>query len=199
MNEKRVLGAVFSVNLKEGRVTARSLAKSLGTDYGEVSREVDRLARRGLLEKKRGALGLTRRGRRKIKVAFIGGGFEVIHAGHLYTISLAKSLADVLVVVVARDSTIKRRKGRDPATPETERVKLLAALRDVDAAILGSEGSIYDTLEKVRPNLVALGYDQHHAEEEILAEAERRGIRLTVVRLDAPNPQVKTTKFLQEL
>jgi FAD synthetase len=131
-------------------------------------------------------------------VVFIGGGFEVIHAGHIHTITQAKSLGDVLVVVLARDATIRKRKGRDPVSPESARLKALRSLRQVDAAILGVEGDIYDTLQRVGPDVVALGYDQHHQEEEIVREAKSRGIEIDVVRLDSPAPSLKTTRLLQQ-
>jgi len=134
-----------------------------------------------------------------LKVVFIGGVFEVIHPGHLYTIEEAKRLGDILVVVVARDSTVRKRKGRDPVAPEEERRRVLASMRQVDAAILGSETNIYDTLERVRPDIVALGYDQYHGEDEIHLEAERRGLKLSVVRLGSPIPSLKTSKILAEV
>ena len=132
-------------------------------------------------------------------MVFIGGGFEVIHYGHAYTIDKAKSLGDVLVVSVARDSTIRRRKKREPLVNERDRVKLLSSLKMVDAAILGVRGDIYVTLQKVAPDIVALGYDQYHMEKEVLKEAHNRGLKVKVVRLDSPYPTLKTSNLLKEL
>ena len=123
----------------------------------------------------------------------------MIHYGHVYTLSKAKSLGDALVVSVARDSTIRKRKDREPLVGEQDRVRLLSALKDVDAAILGVEGDIYVTLERVKPDIVALGYDQYHLEEEVKKEAAKRGMELGVVRLDSPNPHNKTSRILKEL
>jgi cytidyltransferase-like protein len=142
---------------------------------------------------------LTSKGRSSVRVVFIGGGFELIHYGHVHTISKAKGLGDVLVVSVARDSTIRKRKGREPLISEGDRVRLLSSLREVDAAILGVEGDIYVTLQKVKPDIVALGYDQYHMEDEVRREANKRGMKLRVVRLDSPYPHIKTTKILKEL
>jgi len=69
----------------------------------------------------------------------------------------------------------------------------------VDAAILGVQGDIYDTLQKVDPDIVALGYDQYHMEDEVRREAVKRGMELEVVRLDSPYPNIKTTRILREL
>src|SRR5256712_12673691 len=154
---------------------------------------------KGYVEVRGSRLFLKPKGRKSFKVVFIGGTFEVIHPGHIYTIEQAKRLGDILVAVVARDATVRRRKGRDPIVSEEERRKVLAAVRYVDAALLGSESNIYDTLEKVRPDIVALGYDQYHREEEIALEARRRGIGLSVVRLNSLNPALKTSKILAQL
>jgi glycerol-3-phosphate cytidylyltransferase-like family protein len=117
----------------------------------------------------------------------------------VYTISKARALGDALVVSVARDNTIRKRKKREPLIGEGDRVRLLSSLREVDAAILGVEGDIYVTLQKIAPDIVALGYDQYHMEGDVKREAEKRGMKLKVVRLDSPYPHIKTTKILQEL
>ena len=187
------------MNLKGEKAEPRALAATLGLRPDEARDEVQKVVNLGLAEHVDGDVVLTNKGRRSIRVVFVGGGFEVIHYGHVYTLSKAKSLGDALVVSVARDSTIRKRKNREPLVGEQDRVKLLSALKDVDAAILGVEGDIYVTLERVSPDLVALGYDQYHMEEEVKKEAAKRGMELEVVRLDSPYPHIKTSKILKEL
>ena len=187
------------MNLKGERADPRALAPTLGLRFEEARDEVEWAVDQGLAKRVDGGAALTAKGRRSIRVVFVGGGFEVIHYGHVYTLSKAKSLGDALVVSVARDNTIRRRKNREPLIGEQDRVKLLSALRDVDAAILGVEGDIYVTLEKVKPDVVALGYDQYHLEEEVKKEAAKRGMELNVVRLDSPNPHITTSRILKEL
>lgn len=199
MDRKRILAAIFSMGIKGERAEAKGLASRLGLRVGEAKREMEGLRRLGLIRFRGEEAELTPRGRRSIKVVFIGGGFELIHYGHVYTVGKAKSLGDVLVVSVARDSTIRKRKKREPIASEEDRVKLLSSLRDVDAAVLGVEGDIYETLEKVSPDIVALGYDQYHVEDEVRREAMKRGMTLQVVRLDSPYPNLKTTGILKEI
>jgi len=198
VDNKRVLAAVFSMGIRGERADARSLATYLGLQTDEAKREITQLEGAGLLEPRGGTAVLTEEGRKAIRVVFIGGGFEIIHYGHVYTIGKARELGDVLVVSVARDSTIRRRKNREPLIGEEDRVKLLSSLRQVDAAILGVEGDIYITLEKVRPDVVALGYDQYHMEDEVKSNAAKRGLKVEVVRLDSPYPDIKTRKVLKE-
>ena len=187
------------MNLKGEKADPRAVAKGLGLRPGEAREEIKNIVGLGLARLSDGGAVLTTRGRRSIRVVFVGGGFEIIHYGHVYTLTKAKSLGDALVVSVARDSTIRRRKDREPLVGEQDRVKLLSALRDVDAAILGVEGDIYVTLERVKPDVVALGYDQYHMDDEVRKEAAKRGMRVQVVRLDSPNPHRKTSRILKEL
>ena len=199
MNTKKVLAAVFSIGLEGRRADVAAISDRLSLSRSEAAREVAKLSASGLLRTVRGRISITPKGRRSIRVVFIGGGFEIIHYGHVYTITRAKELGDVLVVSVARDSTIRRRKNREPIVGERDRVKLLSSLRQVDAAVLGVKGDIYVTLQRVGPDIVALGYDQYHLEDEIRRESLKRGLKVRVVRLDSPYPGIKTSRLLKEL
>ncbi len=111
------------------------------------------------------------------------GVFDLLHPGHLKFLSQAKALGTELVVVVARDSTAKRFK-HTPITSESSRVEMVGGLKPVDKAILGNEGDIYEILEEIKPDVIALGFDQIHNEERILEECRKRGLASTrVVRL----------------
>lgn len=198
MRIKNILGAVYSLKI-EGRVSSPDeIARKTGLAPAETGKVLTRMVKENLLERKGKELVLTPEGRRKLRVVMIGGAFEIIHLGHIHTIREAKKLGDVLVVVVARDRTVSKNKGRSPVTAEGLRVELVSSIKHVDAAILGGEGSIYDTLERVRPDIVALGYDQSHREEEIEKEAERRGLHVGVKRLNTPIPSVKTSKIVDQ-
>jgi len=199
LKDKEILEAIFVQTLLDGRADATRLRKEVVLSPEEMRRRLRGLKDKGYVEVRGSRLLLRPKGRKSFKVVFIGGTFEVIHPGHIYTIEQAKRLGDILVAVVARDATVRRRKGRDPIVSEEERRKVLAAVRYVDAALLGSEANIYDTLERVRPDIVALGYDQYHRDEEIALEARRREIRLSVVRLSSLNPTLKTSKILAQL
>jgi len=193
--EKKLLGEVFCATLTNNP-SPRRIAERAGESEAEVERQLALLRRKGLVAGSTSRPRLTGRGRKRIRVVFTGGGFEIVHPGHLYTIEQAKKLGDVLVLILARSSTIRKRKGREPVAREADRLALMSSLRQVDAAILGVKGSIYETLERVKPDVVALGYDQHHQEREIKQEAVRRGMHLKVVRLGALNLDIKTSKIL---
>ena len=118
------------------------------------------------------------------------GVFDLLHPGHIHYLSEARKLGDELVVVVARDSTAERFKHR-PITSEDHRVQMVAALKPVDRAVLGREGEIFDILTDLRPDVIALGYDQAHDEAGILQECRQRGLKQTKV--------VRLPKFVSDL
>jgi cytidyltransferase-like protein len=121
-----------------------------------------------------------------------GGVFDIIHPGHIYTLKKAKSLGDFLVVSIARDKTVERLKGKKPINHENLRRSLVEELRAVDVAILGSEKDMFETIERVKPDIIALGYDQVHDEKHLIEEGEKRGLSYEVIRLDSPYPNLKS-------
>ncbi len=110
------------------------------------------------------------------------GVFDLLHPGHLFFLEEARKLGDELVVVVARDATAKRLK-QEPFVPEHLRLQLVQGLKPVDRAVLGSTTDIYQTVVDLRPDVIALGYDQRWDEREVEAECARRGVPVKVVRL----------------
>ncbi len=110
------------------------------------------------------------------------GVFDILHPGHLHFLEEAKKLGDELVVVVATDNTVRGRK-HEPITPQDMRLKMIAALRPVDRAVLGHDGDMFKIVEELKPDIIALGFDQQHGEQEIEAELEKRGLDAKIVRL----------------
>jgi FAD synthetase len=103
------------------------------------------------------------------------GVFDLLHLGHVHYLTEAKKMGDELVVVVATDVMVARRK-HQPIIPQEQRLALVAALKPVDAAILGSPIDQYATVAAVKPDVIALGYDDYHRAEEIRAELSKRGM-----------------------
>lgn len=191
-----LLREVYIENLRAGRASAPSVAEGLGVGAASVRRSLREASAAGLVSASRGRLGLTSKGRRRLKVVMMGGAFEIIHPGHINALSEARRLGNTLVVVVATDESVEKNKGRPPVTSQAMRVELVSAIRPVDLALPGNKGSIYEILLKIRPDVVALGYDQHHNAEDIVREAAKRGLTITAARLGAQSPHVKTSKIL---
>lgn len=113
----------------------------------------------------------------------VGGTFEILHPGHLHLLRRAWELGRV-VVIVARDSTFERLKGRLPVVSERQRLEVVKVIRYVDEAYLGSDPiDIEGTLQKLKPDYVLLGPDQNFIESMVLEAVARSGLNVRVVRL----------------
>jgi FAD synthetase len=84
--------------------------------------------------------------------------------------------------VVATDSTVRKLK-HDPITPQDIRVNLIKELKVVDEAYLGHEHDMYTIVEEIKPDIIALGYDQIHDEAIIKKELQTRKLHTKIVRL----------------
>jgi len=127
------------------------------------------------------------------------GVFDILHSGHLHYLQEAKSLGDELYVVVATDATVRKRK-HEPITPERMRVELVQALKPVDKAILGVEGDKFETVRRIDPDIIALGYDQAFDESKLETELRKRGLKARVVRLSKHEDDLNgTRKIIQKV
>jgi FAD synthetase len=117
------------------------------------------------------------------KRVLAAGVFDLLHYGHLRYLEEAKKLGGKnaeLIVVVARDSTVLKRKGRLPVMNEVHRKALVEALKPVDKVVLGGvDLNTTKVIQKVKPDIIALGYDQGDIAELIA----RQGGKGMVVRL----------------
>ncbi|MEM3833251.1 MAG: adenylyltransferase/cytidyltransferase family protein [Thermoprotei archaeon] len=120
----------------------------------------------------------------KRKKVLVAGTFDIIHPGHLYLFKKANELGDV-IVIVARDNSVKRFKGRPPVIPEQQRLEVVSSIKYVKKAILGHDDpDILKIVEEIKPDIILLGPDQNFKEEDITKELERRGLRVEVRRAE---------------
>ncbi len=96
------------------------------------------------------------------------GVFDIIHPGHIFYLTQAKKLGTELLVVVACDATAKQQ-GKKPLFGERDRLALVQALKVVDRAVLGSANNHAKVVEKYKPDIIALGYDQFEKKTHISA------------------------------
>ena len=200
MRSLDVLREIYVSQTRDGKASASGIAKGLAAELASIKGAIRAASRNRLVKvSKGGVVELTADGRRRLKVVMIGGAFEIIHPGHLETFSAARKLGNTLVVVVATDESVVRSKGRPPVANQERRMTLVSSIRNVDLALPGNRGSIYEILSRIRPDVVAVGYDQAHRTEDIVKEAAKRGLKIRVTRLQTPIPEVKTSKILQSL
>ena len=124
------------------------------------------------------------------------GVFDLLHAGHLHYLEQAKALGQHLTVVVAHDDTVRIRK-HEPVTNHDLRRRMVEGLKPVDDAIIGNppEVPIFDILPIVNPDIIALGYDQEHAEESINRKLKELGYQdIEVVRVEGLSEDLDGTR-----
>ncbi len=198
-SRRNILKTIYCRSILDLSCSSEDIGNAILVEPSCVEDDCRSLVEDKLVAKKRGGEWvLTDAGRKCIVVVFTGGVFDIIHPGHIYTLSSAKNLGDVLVVTVATDKTVKKMKGHAPLNGEAKRVELVAALRIVDLALLGSETDMLEVVERVRPDVIALGYDQKHDIDDLTLEASSRGLHIKVVRFDTPMPGIKSSKIIKD-
>jgi FAD synthetase len=115
------------------------------------------------------------------------GVFDLLHLGHVKFLEEAKKAGGPeaeLIVIVARDSTVEKRKKEKPVIPENQRCALVESLKVVDEAILGfEEFDIGKVIERIRPNVIAVGHDQTEMERRVRKYIEEKSLEIDVARI----------------
>ncbi len=94
------------------------------------------------------------------KIVFTNGVFDILHQGHLSILNQAAVFADILIVGVNSDSSVKKLKGDTrPVNGEYSRTLLLASLLMVDAVIIFEEETPIDLIRIIKPNVLVKGGD----------------------------------------
>jgi FAD synthetase len=197
--DKAILASLFISNLDPEIPSLKRLESKILVEKEFYESRICMLKEHGFIEG-RDESKLTFIGRDALRVVLVGGVFDLIHPGHIHTLKAAKSHGDVLVVVVARTSTAMTiNKERKIYHTENMRRELVSSLRFVDLAIIGKEGTLYDTVEYVRPDIIALGYDQTHSEKDVSYNCQTRNLNVRVIRLNTPMPRTKSSNIKNEL
>lgn len=93
--------------------------------------------------------------------AFTNGCFDIVHAGHVSTISFAREQADVLILGINTDASVRRLKGDDrPMISEQNRAALLAAFEAVDYVVLFDETEVLPLIQELKPDVLVKGQDR---------------------------------------
>jgi D-glycero-beta-D-manno-heptose 1-phosphate adenylyltransferase len=100
---------------------------------------------------------------RGLKVAFTNGCFDILHAGHVTYLQFARAQADLLVLGLNSDASVKRNKGDNrPIHGEQERGCVMAALECVDYVVLFEEDEPKALIEQLIPDVLVKGEDWAH-------------------------------------
>jgi cytidyltransferase-like protein len=143
-----------------------------------------------MLTEKGGRFFLSDAERKRIKVVLTGGVFDVLHIGHIVTLTEAKKHGDVLIVAIARNEHI-RKKGREPVHDVEYRKIMVECLKPVDMAIEGFEDQ-KRMLGLVKPDVIVYGYDQKDS-------VRPEGVEIVKLERRIDDSKFKTGKILEQL
>jgi len=119
-----------------------------------------------------------------LKVVLTNGCFDLLHAGHLALLEMARGHGDVLVVALNSDASVRGLKGdARPVVPEDERAEVLLSLDAVDRVVLYDEPTPIAVVRALLPDVLVKGADW--AADDIVGrpEVERAGGRVVRVSL----------------
>ncbi|MFB6143152.1 MAG: adenylyltransferase/cytidyltransferase family protein [Halorientalis sp.] len=114
------------------------------------------------------------------------GTFDILHPGHVHYLQEAAGMGEELHVIVARRANVTHKD--PPLLADRQRRDVVAALGAVDHARVGHPEDIFVPIRDIEPDVIALGYDQHHEEESIQTALDEQGIDCDVRRASARDP-----------
>ena len=174
------------------RETAKKLFV-MQLEYGGIPEDIYHFLpqnERKLLIERKGLFFLRPEERKKLKVVLTGGVFDVLHIGHILTLNEAKKHGDVLVVAIAKDEHIRKKK-REPLHSQEYRRIMVESLKPVDVSVSGFENP-KRMLEYVKPDVIVYGYDQKEF-------VKPKGVEIVKLSKEIDESKFKTRKILNEL
>ncbi len=193
--DKSILSTFYITSIiKKEPIEIIKKKNHLSEEY--INNRIENMIKNGLISDDKNSL--TELGRTSLRVIFTGGVFDIIHPGHIHTLNAAKALGDVLVVVVATDTTTQKMKKRKPLHSQEQRRDLVNSLSMVDLCVIGHEGDIFKTVNQIKPEIIALGYDQLHQEKFITDGCRKLNLNTKVARLQSPIPEISSSEIEQE-
>jgi cytidyltransferase-like protein len=124
------------------------------------------------------------------------GTFDGLHPGHINFFEQAKKLGNYLVVVVGRDVTVNKIKGHFPKRSELLRLKAVKQCQLVNEAMLGNIGNPYEIIKKIKPDIIALGYDQDSFSAGLPEFIKKENLKIEIIRLKSYKPEIYKSSFL---
>ena len=122
------------------------------------------------------------------KKILAAGKFDILHLGHIAYLEQARELAGEdgeLIVVLALDKTIERERSAPPVFPQEQRRKIVESLVFVDRAVIGLDTNDHSIIvEQIKPDIIALGYDQYTDISALEKHFVEKGLNTKIVRLE---------------
>ena len=119
------------------------------------------------------------------------GVFDGLHDGHRSFLRQAKACGDCLVIAVAQDAVVHRLKNKKPHFTLTSRILALQKSRVADEVVAGDiDIGTWGVLEKYKPDVIAIGYDQKALQKGIEAHIKNNHLKIKLVVLDPHKPEI---------
>lgn len=139
----------------------------------------------------------------KVIRVLVFGTFDIIHPGHRHFFKQARELVKApnkpyLIVSLARDRNVERIKGKLPTAKEKKRLAKIKTLSEVDKAILGALIDYIGAIVKLKPDIIALGYDQSAYVNGLRQQLKAAGITPKIIRLKPYRPNKYKTSLLKK-
>lgn len=127
------------------------------------------------------------------------GTFDKFHLGHHFFLSEASKLGNKLVVAVARDEHVQKHKKKKPSQDEETRLKHIKGFSLVNEAIYDRPEGDWSLLDEIKPDIIALGYDQRGEFEEMLKKAiDEKGLKAKLIHMKPFKPEIYSSSKIDE-
>lgn len=139
-----------------------------------------------------------------MKKVLVFGTFDGLHEGHLNLFKQARQYGEHIIVVVARDSTVLKNKGRFLRFNEQERLGKVKECGLVNEALLGTENhdthyDSYELIGEIKPDVVCLGYDQAQFKDKLREELKRMDLEnVEIIVLEPHKPEMYKSSILNK-
>lgn len=134
------------------------------------------------------------------KTVLVFGTFDGLHDGHRFFLRESRKLGERLVAIVAQDTIVEQIKGYLPVFPLQERIQLLLDHAVVDDALEGdTKLGTWSTVTKVKPDVIAVGYDQKHLEKTLREHIQSNALSFKVVQIAPHDPDRLHSSILRSL
>lgn len=191
-NNIKILSEIYNRQINECNTNENMSWVDTTNNLTEVNQRLSDMQKNKILDKNN---LITSAGRKSIKVVMTGGVFDIIHPGHIHMLDLMNQLGDTLVVVVAHDNTAIKMKKHAPLHNQKTRMRLVNSLKSVGACLAGNDGDIFQIVKKIKPDIIALGYDQLHQKKHIQDGCNKIGIDADVRRIESFFPETSSSKI----
>ena len=133
------------------------------------------------------------------KIGFTNGCFDLLHPGHISTITKAKAACDRLIIGLNSDESVKRLKGEDrPVQSEAARAQVLASLESVDAVVIFSEDIPDKVIEAIKPEVFVKGADYNVEDIPEAKIVQAYGGKIVLAELEDGHSTTATIQYLSE-